>query len=94
MQQNHVEYLMLVYTNMMKQKKLLRLEDRDIYHIIISKDYFRNLIKNKNYAILGESNINLKIDKLYNKIMGRLLKSNRSQVSVNNDDYSTNNSTN
>jgi hypothetical protein len=54
MQQTHIEYLSLVYTKMMVQKKMLKLEDRDIYPIIISKDYFRNLLKNNNYVILDK----------------------------------------
>jgi hypothetical protein len=33
---------------------MLKLEDRDIYPIIISKDYFRNLLKNNNYVILDK----------------------------------------
>ena len=56
-------------------------------------DYIKT-INHSNYDIISESNINLNIDKLYDIIMGRLSKSNSSQVRVTKDYYSTNNSTN
>ena len=56
-------------------------------------DYIKSLNSN-NYDIIGKSNINLNIYKLYDKIMGHLFVLNREQYEVNKDDYSTNNSTN
>jgi len=54
MQQTRVEYLSLIHAKIIEQKKILKLQDMDIYPIIISKDYFRNLIKNRNYAMLDK----------------------------------------
>ena len=85
-----------------KIQYLFKLSDNEIKNksIAVIDEFLPKLINyiktfnSNNYNFIGESNINLNIDKLYDKIMGRLLKSNTEQVRVKNDDYSANNSTN
>ena len=84
-----IQYLFKLSDNEIKNKSIAVI-DEFLPKLI---NYIKTLDSN-NYNIISESNINLNIDKLYNKIMGRLLKSNTEQVRVNIEDYSTNNSTN
>jgi len=84
-----IQYLFKLSDNEIKNKSIAVI-DEFLPKLI---DYIKTLDSN-NYDIISKSNINLNIDKLYNKIMGRLFKSNREQVHVNIEDYSTNNSTN
>lgn len=68
---------------MLKIQYLFKLSDDEIKNksIAVIDEFLPKLINYiksfniNNYGIIGESNINLNIDKLYDKIMGRLLKS-------------------
>ena len=52
MQQSYVKYLELIYEKMNIQNKLLKSNNLEINHIIISKDYVHILMKNKYYDVL------------------------------------------
>ena len=52
MQQSYVKYLKLIYEKMNIQNKLLKSNNLEINHIIISKEYVHILMKNKYYDVL------------------------------------------
>ena len=54
MRQSHTEYIDLIHNKMIEQKKIIKLDENDIYPIVISKDYIRNLLKNKHYLMLDK----------------------------------------
>ena len=84
-----IQYLFKLSDNEIKNKSI------DVIEEFLPKliNYIKT-INSSNYDIIGKSNINLNIDKLYKKIMNHLSSSNKEQKEVSNDEYSANNSTN
>jgi hypothetical protein len=84
-----IQYLFKLSDNEIKNKSIAVI-DEFLPKLI---NYIKT-INSRDYDLIGKSNINLNIDKLYKKIMNNLSLSNKDQHDVSNDEYSANNSTN